>query len=161
MVVGVSDLLTSGLHGSGADRITTYALGSCIGFTIYDPQAKVGGLLHFMLPQPSEADDAKRNEAMYGSTGIPRLFAEISRLGARKERLILCAAGAAEVITTGRAFQIGQRNRTILRKILWKMGMSLTAEDTGGNQARTMTIDLKDGTVWIRGKGKEYPLWQP
>jgi chemotaxis protein CheD len=158
VVVGVADLAV--VRGGGKN-ITTYALGSCIGFTAYDPETRAGALLHYMLPQPGEGADAKGNEAMYGSTGIPKVFAELERLGAKRERLVLVAAGAAEVISKGRQFAIGQRNRTILRKLLWKLGLNLAAEDTGGNEARTMSLDLSTGTVRIRGRGKETVLWQP
>ena len=45
-VVVVSDMKT----GKEGDTLITHALGSCLGLTIYDPVAKVGGLLHAMLP---------------------------------------------------------------------------------------------------------------
>ena len=48
LVVGVADLAVS---KDSSKSIVTYALGSCIGVTVYDPVAKVGGLLHFMLPE--------------------------------------------------------------------------------------------------------------
>ena len=49
LVVGVADMQIA----VAADKqLITYALGSCIGLTAYDPVAKIGGLLHFMLPQP-------------------------------------------------------------------------------------------------------------
>ena len=33
--------------------LVTYSLGSCIGLSLYDPVARVGGLLHAMLPLSS------------------------------------------------------------------------------------------------------------
>ena len=47
IIVGVSDMKVS--NDANASLIT-YSLGSCIGVVIYDPAVKVGGLLHFMLP---------------------------------------------------------------------------------------------------------------
>ena len=32
------------------DVIVTYSLGSCVGLTLYDPIAGVGGMIHCMLP---------------------------------------------------------------------------------------------------------------
>ena len=32
------------------DVLVTYSLGSCVGLTLYDPVAKVGGMIHCMLP---------------------------------------------------------------------------------------------------------------
>ena len=45
-IVGISDLAV----GRGPDLLITYALGSCLGIAIHDPVARVGGLLHVMLP---------------------------------------------------------------------------------------------------------------
>ena len=42
------------------DVLITYALGSCVGVAIYDPVARVGGLLHYMLPE--SAIDPEKGE---------------------------------------------------------------------------------------------------
>ncbi len=58
IVVGISDLKVSGNIG---DVLITYALGSCIGVAVYDPSVKVGGLLHYMLPDSSiDGNKAKK-----------------------------------------------------------------------------------------------------
>ena len=44
--VGVGDMKVSSDPG---DTIVTFALGSCLGVTIYDPVTRVGGMLHAML----------------------------------------------------------------------------------------------------------------
>ena len=48
--VGIGDMKFT----RGDSRIITYALGSCIGITFYDPFLKLGALLHIMLPSRSE-----------------------------------------------------------------------------------------------------------
>ena len=47
LVVGVGDCKVS---ADPQSELVTYALGSCIAVSIWDPVSKVGGLLHFMLP---------------------------------------------------------------------------------------------------------------
>ena len=55
------------------DEIITYALGSCLGITAYDPVAKVGGLLHVMLPLSSiDPGKASQRPYMFVDTGLPR-----------------------------------------------------------------------------------------
>ena len=44
--VGMADLNIC----KAPDIITTIGLGSCIGLALYDPVTKVGGLVHYMLP---------------------------------------------------------------------------------------------------------------
>jgi chemotaxis protein CheD len=157
LVVGVADMV---VVKDPCARIVTHALGSCIGVTIYDPVAHVGGMLHFMLPDSKiNADKAAGNPAMFADTGVPDLFKKSYALGAKKENLIVCAAGGAEVLSDGGHFKIGSRNRTILRKIFWKNGILLAADDTGGNSSRTLTLSVTDGSVYVKSKGVEELLW--
>ncbi len=79
IVVGVADCRVS---AAPCDEVATYALGSCIGLVVYDPQARVGGLLHFMLPDSAIATQGERNPYKFADTGIPRLIEEVCALGA-------------------------------------------------------------------------------
>ncbi len=156
-VVGVADMAIS---SDPTATLITYALGSCIGVTIYDPVAKVGGMLHFMLPSAKLSQEkAEKNPAMFGDTGIPMLFKQCYDLGAKKERLIVCAAGGAEVMSDNGQFKIGSRNRTLIRKIFWKNNILLSADDTGSTISRTMAISMADGSVTIRNKATERLIW--
>lgn len=151
VVVGVADLAIR-RHGDAA-TIVTYALGSCIGLTAYDPVAKVGGMLHYMLPQPSpNQDPATLKPFMYATTGVALLFRSLVEAGARKSRLVVCAAGAAEIMCESSTFAVGKRNHTMLRKLMWKDGIVLAGEDVGGQIARTMTLDLATGEVTSKGR---------
>jgi len=90
IVVGVSDMKISNNFES---VLITYSLGSCIGIAIYDQVARVGGLLHFMLPESSlDPEKAKTKPYMFADTGIPRLFKSVYELGAKKQRLKVIVA---------------------------------------------------------------------
>jgi chemotaxis protein CheD len=92
-VVGVADLKVS---ASTEERLITYALGSCLGIVVYDPVVSVAGMLHVMLPTGT-IDPAKMQEkpAMFVDSGIPLLFKECYKLGAKKERMQVKVAGGA------------------------------------------------------------------
>ncbi|MEO6594050.1 MAG: hypothetical protein ABIP94_04790 [Planctomycetota bacterium] len=92
---------------------------------------------------------------------IPLLLRKLAEAGAEQARLCICAAGGAEVLAGTLATTIGQRNRTMLRKILWRLGLSLAAESTGGRAARTMCLDLETGTVRVHSSDSAHVLWQP
>ena len=52
--------------------LITYSLGSCVGVAIWDPQAHVGGLLHYMLPDSSIAPEkARLTPAMFADPPRP------------------------------------------------------------------------------------------
>ena len=151
LTVGVGDCKVS--NDAGA-TLTTYALGSCIAVAIHDPQALVGGLLHFMLPESSlNPPRAGENPFMFADTGIPLMFHAAYRLGAEKHRLIVRAAGGAQVMDEAGVFNIGKRNNLAMRKILWKAGVLLHAEEVGGNIARTVRLDVETGRFQVSGPG--------
>jgi len=157
IIVGVGDIQVTDDRGV---ELITYALGSCIGVTVYDPVAGVGGLLHFMLPNASiDKIKAAVKPAMFGDTGIPLLFKSCYKLGAVKERLVVCAAGGAEIMDDNSRFRIGPRNRTIIRKIFWKNSVLLSAEDSGGTLSRTMSMQMDSGQVSVTHKGEKKILW--
>jgi chemotaxis protein CheD len=46
----------------------------------------------------------------------------------------------------------------MLRKLLWKNGILIQAEDVGGSISRTLVLNLADGRVLIRNRGGEVEL---
>jgi chemotaxis protein CheD len=143
------------------DLIITHALGSCLGLTIYDPVAGVGGMLHVMLPLSTiDLRKAAQNPCMFVDTGVPRLFLESYKAGAQKQRLIVKVAGGASTKTHNDEdyFEIGKRNFIMLKKLLWKNGVILKAHDVGGNSSRTMSLEVGTGDVRLRVNGIETKL---
>jgi chemotaxis protein CheD len=150
-VVGISDCKIS---WDPSDLLITYALGSCIAVVLYDPVAKVGGLLHYMLPDSSlDASKAQQNPFMFADTGIPRLIAGVRSKGALPARLVVRLAGGAQVLDSQGTFQIGKRNYLAARRILWKAGVLITAEAVGGEVSRTTRLEISTGRMWIKEGG--------
>lgn len=150
--VGISEMIVSRRE---EDILVTYALGSCLGLSLYDPVARVGGLIHCMLPL-SKIDKAKAAAApaMFVDTGVPGLLAALFEMGARRENLVATAAGAARVLQDVDHFKIGERNHTVLRKLLWKNSILIAYEDVGGAAARTMYLHMATGLTVIKTKGQ-------
>jgi chemotaxis protein CheD len=144
----------------GDDTIVTHALGSCLGVAVYDPSAKVGGILHVMMPVSSiNPEKAKMNPYMFVDTGLPAFFKKIYELGGEKKRLIVKVAGGANVQGNGTdRFAIGKRNYIMLKKIFWKNGVLIESEDIGGSKARTMYIHIGSGRVWLSNAGSDWDL---
>jgi len=131
--------------------LITYALGSCIGISIYDPVARVGGLLHFMLPEaPAGAAQNGKSPYMFADSGIPMMFREAYEKGAQKRRLRVRVAGGAQMMDEKGIFNIGRLNCVAMRKIFWKAGVIVHAEETGGRSARTMCFEIASGRVSLR-----------
>lgn len=152
-LVGVADMKIS---TSQEDEIITYALGSCLGITIYDPVARIGAMMHVMLPSSTiDPIKAESNPCMFVDSGIKKLFLDSYKSGAERGRLIVHAAGGAcaNGLEQDDYFQIGKRNVTMLRNLLWKNGIILKNSDFGGNLARTMSLNIESGEVQVRANG--------
>ena len=154
IIVGVADCRV----GDAPDQVlATYALGSCIGLSVYDPKAAVGGLLHYMLPD-SAIDPARsrENPYMFADTGIPKLLEQVCGRGASRRRLVAHAAGGASIMDPKAVFDIGKRNYMALRKILWKAGILLAGEAVGGGKSRTIRLEIGSGRLWLQeGAGQK------
>jgi chemotaxis protein CheD len=154
--VGISEMKIS---NQVDDVLVTYFLGSCIGLSLYDPIVHVGGLIHCMLPL-SKIDPvkAKSNPQMFIDTGVPALLQAVFELGAERRRLVAKVAGAAMLLDDKRLFKIGERNYTVLRKLLRKNNISIAAEDVGGMITRTMYLYIATGRTIIKSGGWETEL---
>lgn len=156
IVVGISDMKVS---NNPDEVLITYSLGSCLGVIIYDPVARVAGMLHSMLPL-SKIDPHKATASpyMFVDTGIPLLFRQAYSLGAEKKNTIVKAVGCSSLLDEKGFFKIGERNFTVLRKLLWKNNILIEKQDIGGSMSRTVSIIVGNGDVKIKSGGKEYPL---
>ncbi len=148
VVVGISEVYVS---KSLQDVIITYSLGSCIGIAAYDPEAKVGGMIHYMLPLSKISPDKAANKpAMFADTGVPMLLKELFARGASKDRLVIKVAGGSQLMDQNKVFNIGERNYLVLRKILWKNNLLIKSEDVGGNLSRTLRLELETGLTTVK-----------
>lgn len=111
--VGIGDMKFS----RGEGRIITYALGSCIGITFYDPVTRLGALLHIMLPVQFEGKDS--NPFKFADSGIRETLRKLKIFGMVKSRMVVKIAGGAKMfeISGNSSFgNIGQRNAESVKK---------------------------------------------
>jgi len=156
IVLGISEMQVSNTPG---DILVTYSLGSCIGLTVYDPVAGIGGMIHYMLPLSKIAPEkAKIKPAMFADTGVPMLLTALLDQGAVKDRLVVKVAGGSELMDQNKVFNIGERNYLVLRKLLWKNNMLISAEDVGGNISRTLRLNIDTGCTFVKTKEGEKQL---
>lgn len=154
--VSVSEMQISNMP---TDVLVTYSLGSCAGLSLYDPVAGVGGLIHCMLPLSKiDREKAKANPQMFVDTGVPDLLQNMFNLGAQRKRIIAKVAGCAQLLDEKKLFRIGERNYTVLRKVLWKNDILIAAEDIGGSIPRTMFLYMETGVTILKIRGQEVEL---
>ncbi len=152
IIVGMADLNI----GKAPDIITTVGLGSCIGLTLYDPVTRVGGLVHYMLPD-SKAVSNNSNIAKFCDTGVQELLKRVTMAGANRRRLVAKIAGGAKMFAVNQESNVGsvgERNTVAAKQILRQLGIQLIAEDTGLNFGRTVELHCDTGDFYIKAVKK-------
>ena len=150
--VGMADLNIC----KSPDIITTLGLGSCIGLTLYDPGTKIGGMVHYMLPDSTQMRN-NSNIAKFADTGIDELLKRVLAAGANRGRLVAKIAGGAkmfEVSGMSNVGNIGERNAIAAKEKLKELKIRLVAEDTGLNYGRTVELHCDTGDFYIKSVGK-------
>jgi chemotaxis protein CheD len=138
-------------------EIKTYALGSCVALIAWDSEVRVGGLIHLALPDSSiNQDKAAVQPAYFVDTGIPLFLNALGQLGANRRTSYLKLVGGASVLDNENNFDIGRRNILAVKKVLWKYGMGIHKEDTGGDISRTVTLWIIDGKIEISNSNKKW-----
>ncbi len=142
--------------------LVAHGLGSCVGVCAYDPVAKVGALLHAMLPEHN--GHAPAQSTKYVDSGIQRLLQELAGQGVARHRLVILLAGGAHMLTAPGfkdTLNIGARNAEMARAVLQREGLRVAGEDTGGHWGRTVRLYISTGKVTVRSVGRgeqEFPL---
>ena len=143
LVVGVGDL---GVSNNQMLTLSTYALGSCVSVTAYDPVVKAAGLLHLMLPDSSISPEKAVNQpAMFADTGLPLLFRSLGGLNAQRARLKIFVAGGASVLGDSQVFRIGERNVENTLGWLQRNNFRIDRSAVGGGINRSVHFELATG----------------
>jgi chemotaxis protein CheD len=77
-------------------------LGSCVAVCLFDPQLKLGGMNHFMLPSRRDTSSSQDDTDMVlsGDYAMEVLLNAMLAKGARKDRLVAKAFGGGTIVTS-------------------------------------------------------------
>jgi putative nucleotidyltransferase with HDIG domain len=143
-------------HVGSAQSITLEAyLGTCVGVALFDPDARVGGLAHFLLPEPVSATSDWQPEK-YAASGMPIFLEALYKAGARSGSLRATLAGGAlvgPVDDMDLALDIGGRTAETAERILRAEGIRFDRIETGGFFSCCIQMDLQDGACRIEPSG--------
>ncbi len=137
--------------GGAGDILLTIGLGSCVAVVLHDPEAKVGGLAHILLPSPalSRRDPAP---GKFPQTAVPLLLQEMTARGARQSRITARLAGGASMFTNlqpAGTVQMGERNLVATRAALSHHNIPLVGSAVGGDYGRTIRLFVDDGRIEV------------
>jgi len=133
-------------------------LGSCVASCLYDPEARVGGMNHFLLAEPPAGLAATTAiDEHYGVYLMELLVNQMLGMGARKARLRAHLYGGANV--NRNMMRIGTANAEFAQAFLQREGITVLREDLGGTNARR--VDFRPASGQIRCRTVEDRLAPP
>ncbi len=131
---------------SDSDIVITTVLGSCISACIFDSQARIGGLNHFMLPAGAQGEDLYRS-SRYGLFAMEQLVNELMKHGCQRENMQIKLTGGGDMM--GGITSIGQQNIDFILQYIKDEGLSVLAKDLGGDQARRVAYFPTEGRMLV------------
>lgn len=130
------------------------SLGAGVGVAAYDPAAKVGALLHCLLPDSARHGGASPSRpGLYVDTGLDHLLRGMEMSGADRGRLRIIVAGGSQFLEAGPSGNLGRENVRAVRDWLAKEGLTSCGLETGGSASRRMQLDLATGKVTLQSPG--------
>lgn len=136
--------------------LACYGLGSCICVCSYDPDSRVAGMAHIVLPE-SHRHEHDKNATKYADIAVPALIEEMLDLGADRSRIVIKLAGGSQMIQSIEytdALDVGSRNLAMTEKALKAEGFCVSGSDTGGNRGRSVWMFVESGKVMVRKIGE-------
>lgn len=138
------------------DAITTLGLGSCVGVVLYDPNAKIAGMVHIMLPDSTKIRN-NENQAKFADTGIDEMVRRVVAAGASRSGLKAKIAGGAQMFafsSENDLLRVGARNVDAVKDKLSALRIPIVAEDTGNSYGRTIEFYPETGDLLIKAVGR-------
>ena len=108
------------------DLLIMTTLGSCIAVCLWDRQAKVGGMNHFMLP---DSGGNGQDSGRYGSYAMELLINELMKLGASRMTMEAKVFGGGAVISGMNTINVGERNTTFVMDYLKTERIPVVSKD--------------------------------
>lgn len=155
IVVGMADYKLA----CGTQKLMTRDLGSCVAVAIRDPEKKIGGLLHIMLPVCMKSEKQKEEEyPKYADTGIDLLIKELLAQGVSKRRLTAKLAGAAHMVktqTVPESQDLSSQNLEAVKQRLAYHQIPIIAMEVGDAYPRTVIFEPESGILQIKTMRKK------
>lgn len=114
------------------DLLIMTTLGSCIAACLWDRNARVGGMNHFMLPDGAVAngqDSGRESSGRYGSYAMELLINELQKRGATRSSLEAKVFGGGAVINGMNSINVGERNTAFVLDYLKTERITVVSKD--------------------------------
>jgi len=151
-------------YASREPLIIQTLLGSCVSACLYDREAQVGGLNHFLLASPKYLKSSTlitSDAGRYGIHAMELLINDLMKKGAKRTSLRAKVFGGASVLgfSGDDFFKVPELNQRFILEFLETERIPMEAGDLGGTRGRVIYFNTKNLEVTLRyiadGKTKE------
>ncbi len=129
------------------DMLIMTTLGSCIAACLWDREARVGGMNHFMLPEGS--GDSGR----YGSFAMELLINQMMKRGASRITMEAKVFGGGQIISGMNTLNVGERNTSFVLDYLKAERISIVSRDVLGPHPRKVCFLPASGKAMVKRLG--------
>ena len=126
------------------DILIMTTLGSCIAACLWDREARVGGMNHFMLPA-GDADSGR-----YGSYAMELLINEMMKHGATRATMEAKVFGGGQVIDGMTSMNIGENNTDFVMAYLKTERIPIMSKDVLGPYPRKVCFLPASGKAMVK-----------
>ena len=138
-----------GLYISKEPSIIRTILGSCISVCLYDPENRIGGMNHFLLPEQLNNKD-KEFPTKYGINAMELLINGIMELGGKRGNLVSKVFGGARLFAGKYNMKSpGDNNYKFVLNFLRTEKIRVISKDIGGSEARKIFFHTDSGEVYL------------
>lgn len=145
-------VLPGEFYVSDQDELVGTVLGSCVAACIHDIRRGIGGMNHFMLPEPAgprdEWSSTVGRAARYGTDAMEQLINAILKAGGQRADLRAKVFGGGRVLA--RMSDVGQRNIEFVQSYLATENLAVVASDLGDVYPRQVQFFPRSGKVRVR-----------
>ncbi len=140
------------IYATAEPAVVRTILGSCVAVCLFDAEARVGGMNHFLLPT---RQDPSRSDLRYGNLATEQLITMVIARGGRMSRLEAKLFGGASMMPTfgGGPRSLSRQNVLVAREVLASHGIAVVAESTDGRRGRNLFFETHTGAAYVREIG--------
>ena len=131
------------------DILIMTTLGSCIAACLWDREARIGGMNHFMLPEGGN-EMGRDNSGRYGSYAMELLINEMLKQGATRATMEAKVFGGGQVIDGMTSMNIGERNTEFVTDYLKTERIPIVSKDVLGIHARKVCFLPASGKAMVK-----------
>ncbi len=147
----VVKILPGQYHATGGPVGITTVLGSCVSTCLWDPQQRIGGMNHFMLPGDNgTAASPVPKSARFGVYAMELLINDMLKIGADRRRLVAKVFGGGRVLQGFGSLDVGARNCEFVLEFLQVEGIPVLAQDLLDRYPRKIHFAPDTGRVLLK-----------